>query len=102
MQRLIDADALERDGWRMHRIVQIDEKTMESQIRKPTDFPTVDAEPVRHGKWISTEKLYGYENVIRRKGIVCSACDAEFLVSDYHFIEDFRYCPNCGARMDEE
>ena len=43
--RLIDADALERDGWRMSRTVQIDEKTMEAQTRKPTDFPAVEPQP---------------------------------------------------------
>ena len=43
--RLIDADALERDGWRMSRTVQIDEKTMELQTRKPTDFPAVEPQP---------------------------------------------------------
>lgn len=43
--RLIDADALERDGWRMSRIVQVDEKTMEAQTRKPTDFPTIEPQP---------------------------------------------------------
>lgn len=42
MSRLIDADALERDGWHMTRTVQIDKKTMEMQNRKPTDFPTID------------------------------------------------------------
>lgn len=45
MSRLIDAEALERDGWRMSRIVQIDEKTMEAQTRKPTDFPAVEPQP---------------------------------------------------------
>lgn len=43
--RLIDADALERDGWRMSRTVQIDEKTMELQTKKPTDFPAVEPQP---------------------------------------------------------
>lgn len=43
--RLIDADALERDGWRMSRTVQIDDKTMELQTRKPTDFPAVEPQP---------------------------------------------------------
>lgn len=45
MSRLIDADALERDGWRMSRTVQIDEKTMEVQTRKPTNFPAVEPQP---------------------------------------------------------
>lgn len=39
MSRLIDADALERDGWQISRTVQIDKNTMEFQTRKPTDFP---------------------------------------------------------------
>lgn len=43
--RLIDADALERDGWHMSRTVQIDKKTMELQTRKPTDFPAVEPQP---------------------------------------------------------
>ena len=37
--RLIDADALERDGWKMSRTVRVDKDTMEIQTRKPTDFP---------------------------------------------------------------
>ena len=45
MSILIDADALEKDGWRMSRTVQIDEKTMELQTRKPTDFPAVESQP---------------------------------------------------------
>ena len=40
--KAIDADSLERDGWRMSRTVQIDENTMEIQTRKPTDFPAVE------------------------------------------------------------
>ena len=40
--RLIDADALERDGWKMSRTVRVDKATMEIQTRKPTDFPTIE------------------------------------------------------------
>ena len=39
--KLIDADALERDGWKMSRTVRVDKDTMEIQTRKPTDFPIV-------------------------------------------------------------
>lgn len=48
--RLIDADALEKDGWRMNRNVQINKQTMEFQTRKPTDFPTIEPEPEQ--RWI--------------------------------------------------
>ena len=40
--RLIDADALERDGWQMSRTVQVSKDTMEYQVRKPKDFPAIE------------------------------------------------------------
>ena len=42
---------------------------------------------VRHGRWINTGFLTAK----------CSVCDAEV-----HELEYGNYCPNCGARMDEE
>lgn len=41
MGKLIDADALERNGWTMTRIVQVDANTMEYQTKKPTEFQTI-------------------------------------------------------------
>lgn len=41
--------------------------------------PTVDAEPVRHGRWV--------------EGIACSECRQVDLSKP-------NYCPNCGAKMD--
>lgn len=51
-------------------------------------LPTVDAKPVRHGHWV-------------RKGLLfhCSACSYGAFKSD--FVYGARYCPTCGARMDE-
>lgn len=49
--RPIDADALEKDGWMMNRIVQVDKNTMSYQTKKPTDFPTIEPEP----KWIPVD-----------------------------------------------
>ena len=56
-------------------------------------FPKVDAEPVRHGHWVEIEdsRVRGY----------CSVCGWES-----HLYEDdvvgMSYCPNCGAKMEEE
>ena len=47
--------------------------------------PAVDAVPVRHGKWMVTP-VY----------IKCSECGESFMLIPQN------YCPNCGARMDEE
>ena len=50
------------------------------------DIPSADVAPVRHGRW---EKNDDY---------TCSLCGYRMVIGDgaYH------YCPNCGARMDEE
>ena len=52
--------------------------------------PTVDAEPVRHGKW---KKIRGAIN--------CSACkSSSWSMSFEDLVTSFNYCPNCGAKMD--
>lgn len=53
--------------------------------------PAVDAEPVRHGRWI--EDMYFDEPVTR-----CTACKRGFAKG--HKAERFPFCPNCGAKMD--
>lgn len=61
--------------------------------------PTVDAEPVVHGKWIYLDK----ENKFFRKHIVeCSICNNSL---DLYAVNggrgDANYCPNCGAKMEK-
>lgn len=49
-------------------------------------IPTIDAEPVRHGRWIDTSI----------GTIECSECGHGYnLVGRFVF-----YCPHCGAKMD--
>lgn len=96
MTRLIDADALISSVLKkaiddaflngntdMHRLL----------VQVIAHQPTIDAEPVRHGKWIWNDKC-------KR---VCSVCEnpVAFMLSKDGWHEG-RYCPNCGARMDEE
>lgn len=50
------------------------------------DAPTVDAEPVKYGRWITDDsKIY-----LRHK---CSECGNEVILK-------YPYCENCGAKMD--
>ena len=59
------------------------------------DAPTVDAEPVRHGKW---RWDFGSDDV--RTHWYCSECNHAYFEP---FTDKFyKYCPNCGARMDGE
>ena len=60
------------------------------------DAPTVDAVPVRHGKWVNAP-LCGNDYCR------CSNCGS------WHNIHanlrgeiNFKYCPNCGARMEDD
>lgn len=54
------------------------------------DMPTVEAEPIRHGKWIRHKTPLGKEY-----GFICSECD------DWAN-KCSKYCPYCGAKMDLE
>jgi hypothetical protein len=51
--------------------------------------PTMDAEPVRHGKWI-------FGSTLGHSWMKCSEC----CVSQDGQTLCFSYCPNCGAKMD--
>lgn len=56
---------------------------------------TSEIEPVRHGEWIGDCKAISDADGIARCGMYgfrCSKCNG-------FSIEDGRYCPNCGAKM---
>lgn len=110
--RLIDADALEKaiykwmpkyegtwmDGW-----ISPIENLMILIMMTIQEQPTVDAEPVRHGKWIIRDNPgTGWYR------ITCSEC-GEDVTSNAPCIGFFPnakvtwdYCPECGAKMDGE
>ena len=56
--------------------------------------PTVDAVPVVHARWIYVE-----ETLATSSGWCCSACRRPRWLSP-DVPEVFKYCPNCGAKMD--
>lgn len=51
------------------------------------DMPTEDVQEVQHGRWINHGSFE-----------VCSVCGEE----QYGHDSGRHYCPNCGAKMDEE
>ena len=55
--------------------------------------PTADVQEVRHGKWIRTVPTTPAS--YRR---VCSLCGQIAIM----IREEYKYCPNCGAKMDLE
>jgi len=105
IQKLIDAYELEREMYRrcIDTDIEIEKgrakwdsglwiryKVFEDAI---TVAPKVEAEPVKHGRWVDVEPapqnaMFGF--------YVCSECGAASWASSSP------YCPNCGAKMDEE
>lgn len=63
------------------------------------EAPTVDAEPVRHGRWI---KMTGMLPPEYHGHYCCSECEWHLkgLRNSWTREEDLLYCPNCGAKMD--
>jgi len=85
--RLIDADRLERE-WNQH-------KTMIDNVDAQ---PTVDT--IKHGHWYyALDRPVGCGTTIG--GMFCSNCGGD-CPSGSHPYREFKYCPYCGARMDDE
>ena len=76
--RLVDADALAKKAENLNK----KERRFVQVILSVC--PTIEAEPVRHGRWISHE---GYDE--------CGLCHGKSIFS-------YNYCQNCGAKMDLE
>lgn len=62
------------------------------------NIPTIEAEPVKRGRWEITE---AYPHNVH-----CSVCHKLFAQTHWTVWEDGSlprtYCPNCGARMERE
>ena len=60
-------------------------------------IPTIEVEPVRHGRWVKANGMMPPEYHGRK---CCSVCGA-FALSDFYGRERLSdFCPNCGAKMD--
>lgn len=95
MTRLTDADALYMG---LVKMKDFGELTAKKAIRVVKNAPTIEAEPVRHGKFIGTEyDGYADGNPVYYEW-KCSECGCVFEEDE----PTYRYCPNCGARMDAE
>lgn len=62
-------------------------------------MPTVDAVPVKHGRW--AENKYGLITCSKCGNLPLEAMTGSLITMHYEPCES-KYCPHCGAKMDLE
>lgn len=93
------SDYIKRDIERIIANAQecdIDALTWEEQKERLKAVKSADVAPVRHGRWKPFDRTCG------RSVFTCSACGECMDVPTEMGNPLFVYCPNCGAKMDEE
>ena len=73
--------------------ITYDAETVQRCIEVVSNAPTIEAVPVKRGKWEMKPDLFGFFHDIP----VCSECGCTTKMR-----EKTKYCPHCGARMDED
>ena len=90
MQRLIDANALVEKAYWHGEHPSVDDLFAEGvdavDVSDIDNAPTIEAEPVRHGRWERTS-----DGAAR-----CTACKRKMNPSQY----GYAFCGLCGAKMD--
>ena len=89
-KRLIDARFLTSQMYMICEVCQTENIFIDAIIDEIDNAPDVDAVEVVHGRWV-----FGTAN--HREYLKCSEC-----LHSYTPDGTWCYCPNCGAKMDEE
>lgn len=100
--RLINADALSE---RICFVINNSKELVTSSVVRKAVLvliaiqPTIEAEPVRHGRWI---KMTGMMPPEYHGHYECSECHWHMkgIRSSWTREEELTYCPNCGVIMD--
>lgn len=61
-------------------------------MKKTVEIPAADVAQVRHGRWEPRKDVPGFVN--------CSVCHDCNIYDDWADGKKWKYCPNCGAKMD--
>ena len=72
-------------------------------IRELQDMPAADVSPVVRGRWISNrdgETVVQIKDGEPQESCFCSVCGEWLVASDEYDVKG-NFCPNCGAKMEE-
>ena len=90
--RLIDVEALMQE-MKDEVYIQVDDFEIIAKVSRSA--PTIEAKPVVHAHWL--------EQIIDgSQELMCSNCGEYALMNDEFYSEFSKYCPYCGAQMDEK
>ena len=98
--RLIDADALAKAFREASKTDDSENnrtwwsEALISAAEEVDDAPTVDAVERKRGKWVLHPEV---RNIYGGIYIECSECHTKYVVQ---YVEDEKYCRNCGAEME--
>ena len=76
-------------------MIQFDKDCKQNAIDLLQNAPTIEPER-KKGKWILHPEI---KNVYGGTVVQCSECGEEYVVQ---YLEDEKYCRNCGAKMEGE
>lgn len=88
-------DAIKRNAGTLYTIEA--ESLFRKVISLLKNAPAADVVPVVHGEWLRADDDWNSLTTIQ-----CSLCGEEwcFETDDDVSLLNYKYCPNCGARMD--
>lgn len=102
--RLIDADRLTPEL----RLLWVCGNTsfqegIEQAEKIISNAQTIEAEPVKTGKWINREVDHTEHMVADgTQTAKCSVCGKYHTTPYLYYFKNYAFCPNCGARMEAE
>lgn len=103
--RLIDADALMQEFAEFVRHSNnsdyADIPTWNDAVSLVGTAPTID--PVKHGRWEEKEVINDRKDakIPQWQSAKCSVCGSYHTTPYLYYFDHFKFCPDCGARMDE-
>ena len=85
------------DGRGLCRVIFEDD--FKRAIKKIPKGIIVDVATVRHGRWVDKPLIKSFKHT-NIPVVECSACGIDFcdIINNHYFM--YKYCPNCGAKMD--
>ena len=86
--RPIDADALLENKF---EVIDYGDPIEVVEVSDIDDAPTIEAGTVRHGEWLDS----GINGTVS-----CSLCKFTDFFAKQNRVMLFKYCPNCGAKME--